>query len=559
MSRLLTELSAFLATLPVDTAAERELLWAAGASGATTILVAGSPEAGVLTMIPGVSGLFTVEETLACPVRVEYGAEFSVRVTDRTGEAERYRTAADFRHFCAHRFGQLTDCRITVPAEMLRRGTLVFVTLDGSGRPLTVDRSVSGCVLVVRSDAGCLSDGETALCGQIRDVWCVADKTAMILRRQGPYVNELLPFMAGLLLGREHLGAFPCDMGGEAQAMEAAVADLLGRESGDVSERILDNCLSRVREKLRAAVEEATALEMERIHLAQGFRQTADTFRAMCLTEKYSLGDLLTREDMEHVRKEIHDFFTVLRSRFPQMTEEVVDALPTAKADLQNLAGDYLGDVTDAFLDELLCQITGEMLIPRARERFYGICRRLRRLLQEQGLEAAVPEARTEADFLRISEVNMGDFHTGISRFVAAAAGTAVWVTIQMFLIDNEILGLDDLVDQAEAWTQQTVMELTDRFMPARMYARSLGKNSAQYLTESEQRVYRSLEDTVFPRLIHTLQREFEWMTGAYVARLEQEVAAAETALGAARETRLSFEAGLAALEERMTEGGCGQ
>lgn len=559
MSRLLTELSAFMATLPVDTAAERELLWAAGASGATTILVAGSPEAAILTMIPGASGLFTGEDALPCPVTVEYGEAFSVRVTDRTGEAERYRTAADFRHFCASRFGQLTDCRITVPTEMLRRGTLVFVTLDAQCPPRIGERRVSGCVLVVCAEAGCLSDGETAFCGQIRDVWCVADRTALILRRQGPFVNELLPFMAGLLLGREDLGTFPCDPGGELRAVEAAVADLLGRASGDVSERLLENCLGRVREKLLAAAEDAAALEQERLRLVRGFRQTADTFRAMCLTEKYSLGDLLTREDMEHVRKEIHDFFAVLRSRFPHMVEEVVDALPTAKADLQNLAGDYLGDVTDAFLDELLRQITGEMLIPRARERFYGICRRLRRLLQEQGLEDAVPEARTEADFLRISEVNMGDFHTGFSQIVAAAAGTAVWITIQMFLIDHEILGLDDLVDQAEAWTQQTVMELTDRFMLARMYARSLGKYSAEYLADTEQRVYSSLEDTVFPRLIHTLQREFEWMTGAYVARLEQEAAAAETALGTARENRLTLEAGLAALEERMTEGGCGQ
>lgn len=569
MNRTWMDISAFLASLPVDTASERDMLAAvAGNTGMDTILVAGSPEAAPLTLIPTPAPLFDEEDIPGFPVIVEYGAEFSVCVTNREGETERYRDAGDFRHFCAHRFSELSECRVAAPAELLHRAKLVFVCLNGDDQSMeAAGRGCSGCVLVLRADAGCLSDKETALCGHLASVWCIAGRTAMLLRWHGPFGNELLPMMAEQLLGRGKLAAFSCGTGKEAllseqRGLESAVLDILDRDPGNIPEGILRGCLIRVREKLCLASEAALEQENQRQDMTQRYRQAAETFRAMCLTEKYSLGSLLTQEDMEHLRKEVHDLFAVLRDRFPQMVEEVVDTLPTAKEDLKNLAGDYLGALTDGFLDTLLEQITNDLLVPRTRERFLSVCQRFRRLMQEQGLEAAEMEAQAEAEFLRVSEVNMGDFHTGISQVIAGAAGTAVRLALRWAMMKLELFGFYELLDQAEVLTQQVVMDWTDRIMPARIYARSLSKHSAQYLEEAEARIYRSLEETVFPRLIHILQEEFEKLTGAYSKQFDERIAAAEEAYRIARDARQSLETHLDALCTQFLndeKGGCGQ
>lgn len=552
MSRNIIEITAFLEALPVDTTMERSaLISAAGSAGTDTILVAGGPDAGPLTLIPAPEPLFSQEDMPGCHVTVEYGPEFSVRAVNADGEAERYRTAGDFRHFWAHRLGSMKECTVTSPAAILRRVRLVFCCLDGGLDRLDgAARGCSGCVMVVPGDAGCLSDGDTALCGRLASVWCLAGRTSMLLRLRSPFTNDLLALMAEQLLGRGKLAVFSCgegipDLLTDAAGLEAAVLDILDRETGSIPDKVLANALIRVRDKLTRAGVEAAAQEAKTEKLLQQCRQAAGAFQAMCLTEKYSLGTLLTQEDQDRLRKEIHDLFAVLQARFPQMVEEVADQIPTAKEDLKNLAGDYLGALIDAFMDDLLDQVTRELLVPRTQERFLSVCQRFRRLAQDHGLDPGEMESQAEADFLRMCEVNVGDFHPELSQIAATLLTGAVRFALIRFLDDVGYL----IAEEIEDWLSRTVMELADHLMPARMYAKSLCKYSLTYLQTLEENLNLQLEETVIPRLIHVLQKEFDTMTGVYAKQLLMKTEAAEEELRAVSRRRLVLEERLGVLD----------
>lgn len=552
MDRNIMEITAFLESLPVDTAMERGALTsAAGAAGMAAILVAGGPEGNPLTLIPAPDPLFAQEDLPGCHVTVEYGPEFSVRAVNADGEAERYRTAGDFRHFWSHRLDSMKECTITSPAAILRRVRLIFCCLDGDlDRLDAAARGCNGCVMVVPGDAGCLSDWDTALCERLASVWCLGGRTSMLLRLRSPFTNELLPVMAEQLLDRNKLAVFSCGVGKpdlleDAAGLEAAVLDVLDREPGIIPDKVLRNALVRVREKLTLANGEAAAQEEKLQKLLQQCNQAAGAFQAMCLTEKYSLGTLLTQEDSSRLRKEIHDLFAVLQTRYPEMVEEVADQIPTAKEDLKNLAGDYLGALIDAFMDDLMDQVTRELLVPRTQERFLSVCQRFRRLAKEHGLDFGALESQAEVDFLRMCEINVGDFHPELSQLVANLLTGAVRFALIRFLDDLGYL----IAEEIEDWLSQTLVELADHLMPTRMYAKSLCKNSLNYLQKLEENLNHQLEETVIPRLIHVLQNEFDTMTGVYTKQLQRKTEAVEEDLRAARQHRLALEDRLGALD----------
>ena len=331
----------------------------------------------------------------------------------------------------------------------------------------------------------------------------------------------------------------------DAAGLEAAVLDVLDREPGIIPDKVLRNALVRVREKLTLANGEAAAQEEKLQKLLQQCNQAAGAFQAMCLTEKYSLGTLLTQEDSSRLRKEIHDLFAVLQTRYPEMVEEVADQIPTAKEDLKNLAGDYLGALIDAFMDDLMDQVTRELLVPRTQERFLSVCQRFRRLAKEHGLDFGALESQAEVDFLRMCEINVGDFHPELSQLVANLLTGAVRFALIRFLDDLGYL----IAEEIEDWLSQTLVELADHLMPTRMYAKSLCKNSLNYLQKLEENLNHQLEETVIPRLIHVLQNEFDTMTGVYTKQLQRKTEAVEEDLRAARQHRLALEDRLGALD----------
>lgn len=554
------QINAFLESLPVDTEAERAALAAAGNAEKNRILVAGGADSGVLTLLPTPQPLFFPEDVPGCVVTVEYGDEFSIRVVDPSGEAERYRSGEDFRHYWGNRLENMATCAVTSPVALLRRVGLVFCRLE----PETAGSAAagcSGCVLVIPGDGGCLSEADTALCQSLRDVWCLGGRTSLVLRQRSPFVNDLLPLMAEQMLERNKLGAFSWgdgvpDLLRGAEALESAVLDILDRDAGAVPDQMVRAGLQRVRDKLILAGQEADREKSRLRQRLDACRQATAAFQAMCLTEKYSLSGLLTQEDKEHLRKEIHDMFLVLQTRFPDMVEEAAKQLPTAKEDLKNLAGDYLGALLDGFVDELLDEVIRELLVPRTKECFLSVCQRFRRLAQEYGLDPELMESQAEAEFLRISEVNVGDFYTGIAQVISAVVATAARLALRWVLQKLDLFGCYTLLDQAESWVQQATMELTDRLLPARLYARSLCKQSLNYLQTMEETLCRQLEDTVIPRLIHVLQQEFDTMTGVYTGQLENNTAATEASLAECQRRRAEITAALEVMKDYLPAQG---
>lgn len=89
MSEYLNRLSQLLPTLCVDTSYEQGLLAASGTSG-ERLLVAGSQESQLFSLLATEEPLLEFGWTPFFPIEAEYGEAISIRVVNRAGEIERF-------------------------------------------------------------------------------------------------------------------------------------------------------------------------------------------------------------------------------------------------------------------------------------------------------------------------------------------------------------------------------------------------------------------------------------------------------------------------------------
>ena len=155
MSEYLDRLAQLLPTLCVDTSYEQGLLTASGTSG-ERLLVAGSQESHLFSLLAEGDSLLESGWTPFFPIDVEYGEAFSIRVVNRSGVIERFHNAADFRQYCGGRLEELTACIVQIPAPLLQQCPLRFLLLnDATFQTLNESAAgCTGCIIVAAADAG---------------------------------------------------------------------------------------------------------------------------------------------------------------------------------------------------------------------------------------------------------------------------------------------------------------------------------------------------------------------------------------------------------------------
>lgn len=496
-----------LDNLTVDTAVE-------------TILVAGDQFSAVHMLLPTEEKPFLPEEFPAFPVTVEYGEVFRIKVVNAAKEIELYHTAGDFRHFCSGRLRELTQFTVQIPNPFLRDTRLIYFFLDDNLCQLnSAALGSSGCIVCLAADAGGLSDDYMELCRWLKDERCISNRVSMVLYQNGAFRNRMLPFMAESVLNRKKIGVFRCaknnqDLLKPEKAIQAAVLDIQERKADNVADGVCAACCDSLKQKLEDALAEAKKDTETNEETAEKYRKALRTFQAMCVTERYAFSEILTKEEYENLTREIHEMFELLRIKLPAMVDEVVAKSDAVKADLKNLAGDYLGALIESYIGSLLDEITSGILNSRSRKEFDDLCNRFRRVMRDVELEYSEIEEQTKTAILRMGDINIGDFHTPLSGIIAPMLTFALCKVLSLFQLHLGFLA-------RQAITEGFVM-LTDAAMPKKAYARSVCKAIQGKLDELEQEISKQIQETILPCVSDTLLAEFDALVKLYSDQLQR-------------------------------------
>lgn len=507
-------IKAFLESLPIDVSAEQSLLDNLCPAEQETILVAGDQQAAPYTLLPWQQQVFTQDDVPGFSVLVEYGDSFSIRAVNAQGETERYWSAADFRRFCAHRFQELRQCVLQLPNEMLQTFRLkYFLMNDRMERLSEAAKGCSGCVLVLAADAGGLSEDYLALTKWLKEERCIAGRVSLLLHQRGPAANRMLKYMVQTALGRNTLGVFST---GHDGALRSAVMDIQQRRADGAQSGVLRACRAGVERKLTAALEGWEEVRKSAELACRKYSDIAQTFQAMCATEKYGISSLLTQQETEDIRKEIKDFFDLLKADLPGMVDEAAEKSPDPKKDLKNLCGDYLENLINQFTIQLVDTVTNNSLIPRMHEHFRSLQKRFQRMIQDAQLEYAQMEAAVETEFLQMVNFNLGDGESTLAKVMPDILTAAVKFGLNVVFPEfGFLIGLYLSEDLNEIFTL-----LVDKAESKKMYARGLCKIALENLDKMRPMLLAQVEETMIPRLCGILEQEYEKLGGVYYSQL---------------------------------------
>ena len=535
MSEYLNRLSQLLPTLCVDTSYEQGLLAASGTSG-ERLLVAGSQESQLFSLLATEEPLLEFGWTPFFPIEAEYGEAISIRVVNRAGEIERFHNTADFRQCCGSRLEELTACTVQLPDPLLKRCSLRFLMLNNTSFQMLNERAAgcTGCVIVIAADAGGFSEDYQTLCDWLADERCAADRVSLILTQRAPRLNPALEMMAETMLKREKISVFRCSLGRgsglpPARALDHAVRDILDRSgAGRDDDGVIRTCCVRVEEKLRTALAEAEAAGEEAQRLETLFRDAEKNFHAIAETDRYSLSELLTQEEESGIRAEVRRMINALRMALPGLIDDAAAKSDDPKEDVKQLVGDYVSDLMDRFLTDLLLEVSEKLLIPRTQERFDQVIQRFRRLSRELQMEAFDDEAPVELDLLKSEGVNMGDYRTTVSevlsRIIVEGGKMLVKLLAMVTLYDKlsafGFVSLSNMLKKAGDAAASAMQRTIDNALPLRIYMNDLKKDLLENLGRAEGVLCEQLDESVFPRLYSMLDEQFRQMTQGYEAMI---------------------------------------
>ncbi len=535
MSDNFERLSQLLPTLLVDTAYEQELLAASGAVG-ERLLVAGSQEAQPFSLLAMDEPLLAPDWAPLFPIDAEYGSILSIRAVNIDGEIERFHSAADFQRYCGGRLEELIACTVQLPIPLLERCPLRFLLLNGTTFQTLNKKAAgcTGCVIVAAADAGGFSEDYQTLCDWLTSERCVADRVSLILTQRAPRFNPALEIMAETMLKREKVAVFRCSLGrgsglSPARALDHAVRDILDRcgdsvENGGIDGSVICACCARLEEKLRTALAETEADGEEAQRQEKLCRSAEKSFHAMAETDRYSLSDLLTQKENADIRTEVRAMFAALRVALPGLIDDAAARSDNPKEDLRQLTGDYLSDLMDKFLTDLLMEFSESHLIPRTQERFDQVIERFQRLSSELSMESFDGEIPVSLDLLKNEGVNIGDYRTAmavvISRVITEGGKALVKLLAAVlageYMSPASFVTLTNVLNKAGETISSFMEQKVDSAMPLGLYTGSLKKAVLKKLDSAEQVLCDQLDKSVFPRLYSLLDEQFLQMSKDY-------------------------------------------
>jgi len=531
MSDKVAKLAALLRELPIDTTYEQGLLQAGLGGEKETCLIAGTQDADPFMLLPIMKQLFREGELPPFEVMAEYADEFCICAVNSKNEREKYMSIADFRGCCMGRLGEISQCILYMPHELLNKHSLRFAVMDGISMAdmNTVGRGCGGCIIVAEADAGALSDEYVTLCTWLAEERCIGDKTAMVVNKREDYTNgDMLAIMAATLLGRAEIPVFTYD-GCCGDDPESVLRDALGPVMGGAAladDGVLRNCCSRTEAKLNELIGDTQAEEARCEKNKEAYREALRSFTAMADMEMYSLNDLLEKSEVEAIRKEIQDMFASLKEALPGLIREAeTNSGKGAREDIKQLIGDYIGDLANGFTECLLNQVAQELLLPRTMQRFEGLCRRFDTLMKNTRLEQENDISHGLAEFLKISNINVGTNHEETVKLLTEAVHGLVDLGVLALLSELEMLtpGIARFLEKQINKLFDKVEDLVDAGMVQR-----LKKKMAEHLDKQSELLCDQLDKTMLPRLYGYLGQEYTKLVDIYKKQLRDKEQAYE-------------------------------
>lgn len=518
----------FLASLPIDTADEIALLdtsCASAASDARTVLIVGDASAAPFLLLPTETQIFSEFDILPFPIHAVWAETFSVSVINENGETERYQKTEDFRLYCEKRFANLRQCTFHIADKRLRGLHLVYHTLTADMTALqNASAGCDGIVAAFLADAPGLTDDTTALLHWIKDVRCISGNTALLLRKRG-FCNPMLSRMAAMTLGCKPQ-TFRCDPDGVDEhapdnALFSAVEAAGGSErtvgDADTQQEISGDMLAGIGTRIRAQLEQSIPQMQTKASDAdekyKKYQSAIKTLRSLGDTVKYNLGSLID-DEIKSVYDEIDAFFDVLYRAFPDMVNEVLKNSSTAKADLKNLAGDYINDQIDAFVAALVDDIAQKCLVPRAEEHLKKLIEKFRLMFAGLKLEDSEAEEIAKTRFLQIAGMNLGNYQPYLMQLLSDFLHRRL-----LLLRVIEILGIDAAGKLADA-----IDGLIDGFVNLitlkEPFAKAIQNKVLNQMNDTKVQVKLQIRDTVIPRMSALLMTVFDDLTNIYEQQL---------------------------------------
>jgi len=242
--------------------------------------------------------------------------------------------------------------------------------------------------------------------------------------------------------------------------------------------------------------------------------------------EMYSLNDLLEKSEVEAIRKEIQDMFASLKEALPGLIREAeTNSGKGAREDIKQLIGDYIGDLANGFTECLLNQVAQELLLPRTMQRFEGLCRRFDTLMKNTRLEQENDISHGLAEFLKISNINVGTNHEETVKLLTEAVHGLVDLGVLALLSELEMLtpGIARFLEKQINKLFDKVEDLVDAGMVQR-----LKKKMAEHLDKQSELLCDQLDKTMLPRLYGYLGQEYTKLVDIYKKQLRDKEQAYE-------------------------------
>lgn len=127
------------------------------------------------------------------------------------------------------------------------------------------------------------------------------------------------------------------------------------------------------------------------------------------------------------------------------------------------------------------------------------------------------------AEFLKMSDINIGQYHTQLAGTLSGIVGALVKWALLDSLSELEMLsfGSVNIVNKLMDALEKKVTNWVDALTPKGMYGRSLNKDLIKHLNEQDELLCSQLDENILPRLYDYMKQEYEKLTGIYEKQLK--------------------------------------
>lgn len=514
-----------LASCGVDTSIEQLLLkQRVRASEHPVLLVAGDEPGRPLDLLEGL-GIAQVTPggaPLSYPVQCSFGEKFQVIATDAKGEKHHYFDMTSFQTYCAEKIVSLT---ITVDTPILASADIRFVTvtIDTTPKLGELAGDCIGVLLALDSTAGAPEPAVDELCKWLKNTSGMADKVCLLLNHaESGAVNEMLEMM----LDVEPLSTWTCSyQAGAGDSPQAALTAAL-RAVSDVEgsrgiEELTVQCVESARDKLDKRMEELEQAAESKDAAAIWFFGNSRDFRAKMQMAGATLSIRLSDSQREELYSDIKGLKQQLLLELPEMGRELVEKKDKqAKEDMNNLAGLYIETLCNSYMDFVTGQIIDNILLPQAKKAYQEAADDYASLVGRAPVPMEEWNVDQDADLLKSIQINLGNFHTAISKVVGMFAGVALRKAFK-FIFKDFGGYMRGFTGQLEDKIKKAVPDLIDSILPPQSYVDQYIKNMRQELDRIPGMMYTALDETIIPQISADMSELFQEMVDRRIALLE--------------------------------------